>query len=353
MEDKNSNLPEGIKQLIEGIKKGAEAIGLLDNPNFKDFLASKKFKDFTNNFTPNFLFPLLINSINAEMYDDIFQYILENPHITFFHELEDLIAETYKIDKQKASEIISAFLKIPVIDTFNPSESRRLTSTMIMDEEIQNFQEYFEDEKLDSNTILELILSSIPTVIDREEKLLKIPRRFKLEAAHFVNQIKNHYEITRYISGLILALFDILEENLNEDLLRYFSRENSPHSLYYSSGKRYGRRSRLKDYLVNNIKYSETFSSLRYIFEDWIFKELRDMRIYKAHWESDIIQDQLHEGRYKIEIGGVLKELTLEEIVEKEKDIFKFILWSKHLVARQYYPNNEELINYLLKSHLP
>lgn len=77
------------------------------------------------------------------------------------------------------------------------------------------------------------------------------------------------------------------------------------------------------------------------------------MRIYKAHREIDTIQDKLHEGKYKIEIGGVLKELTLEEIDDIEHNIFILILWTKHLVARQYYPNNEELINYLLKSNLP
>lgn len=349
MENKNSDLPEGLRQLIEGIKKAAEAIGLLDNPNLKDLLVSKKFKDSIDNYIPNFLFPLLIISINTKMYDDIFQTILENPRITFFHELKDLIKETYKKDKKKANKMISAFLKIPVINSFNPSDTRRPTSTMIMDEEMLHFREYFEDKELDFNTIQEFIKSVFLSVDERTEKLLKIPRRFKLEAEHFVNQIKNHYETNRYILGLVLALFDILEGNFNEDLSRYFSMENSPHRLYYPPRRRYGTRSWLKDYLVNNTKYSKKFTSLRYIFEDWIFKELRDMRIHKAHWEIDIFQDQLHEGKYKIEIGGVLKELTLEEIDENERAIFKFILWTKHLVARQYYPNNEELINYLIK----
>lgn len=76
------------------------------------------------------------------------------------------------------------------------------------------------------------------------------------------------------------------------------------------------------------------------------------MRIHKAHWEIDIIQDKLYEGKYKIEIAGLLKEFTLKEIDEIENNIFIFILWINHLIARQYYSNNEELVNYLLKSYL-
>ncbi len=327
MEDKYSDIPKGLKQIIEEIKKGAEAIGLLD-----------------------FLFQMLFNT---KIYDANFQKVLENPRITFFYEFKRLIKETYKKDKEKADEMISTFLKISAIKSFRKSDTRKSTSTMIMDEEMLNLQEYFKNEELSFNTVLEFILSTILSVDERTKKLLKIPRRFKLEAENIVNQIKNHYETTRYILGLILALFDILEGNLNENLSWYFSMKKSPLHLYYPPKRRYGSRYWLKDYLFKNNKYSKKFSSLRYMFEDWIFKELRDIRIYKAHREIDTIQDKLYEGKYKIEIAGVLKEFTLKEIDDIEYNIFILILWTKYLVARQYYSNNEDLVNYLLKSYLP
>lgn len=150
---------------------------------------------------------------------------------------------------------------------------------------------------------------------------------------------------------MILGLFDILEGNLNLDLSWYFSPKKSPTFLYYPPRERYIPKSWLEDYLKSS-KYSQRFRSFRYILEEWVFKGFKEIRIHKAHKEIDVIQDKLYEGLYKIEIEGVSYKFTLGEINEIESQTLTFILWTKSIVARQYYQNNEDLINYLIRNYL-
>lgn len=74
---------------------------------------------------------------------------------------------------------------------------------------------------------------------------------------------------------------------------------------------------------------------------------MKDVRIHSAHRQIDILQNKLQEGKYIIEVNRTLKEFTLNEIEDLEKNSFRFILWTKLLISRQFYSNNEELINYL------
>lgn len=348
MSNINSKLPEELKFLKELIKKGADKLGLLNNPNLEDYLMSDEFGERYDIFVNNLLIPLLIEINNPQRFDEIFQGFFNKPDLIFYQELEKLIKFAYKKDESKAMKLVSKFLKIPAIDFFKKSHSRKLISSFEMTKNIIGLSKEFKNKDFDIHKSIEFMLNILLNVNKETKKMLKIPRILKSEVENVINLIKNHYESMRYIVGLILGLFDIVEDNLNRNILWYFSPNKSPTFYYYPPKGHHIHRLRLKNYL-NLSKYSESFCSVRYMLEEWIFKIFKDIRIHKAHREIDIIQDELYEGLYKIDIGGVSYKYTLEEIYEIESQAFKFILWVKSIVAKQYYQNDQDLVNYLIR----
>jgi len=341
---------DGIKGFIDLIEESVKNFGLLDNMKLREVLTNEKFNESFKSLITKMLPTILLYFTNAKIYDGIFQGVLDNPNIKFFQNLEILIQNARNKDKEKTNNLISRFLHIPAINNLIIPEGRRLTSKMLMDEEILDGLKQFQNGETEVMKVIEYLGSTLSTVKEKTDRLLKIPRRLKQEVESYISIIKNHYETIRYVVGLLLGLFDILNNTSMRKSSWYLSKKNFPTRLYYGPKYYYGSKSWLKDYL-DNPKFAKKNSSIKYIFEEWIFKQLKDVRIHSAHREIDIQQSKLQEGKYIIEVNRVLKEFTLNEIEDLEKNSYRFILWTKHLIARQFYYNDEELVNYLLEGY--
>ena len=338
---------DAIKDLIDLIKKGAKKFGLLDNMKLQEVLTNEKINESFENLITIILPKLLLDFVNAEIYDEIFQGILDNHNIRFFQDLEILIQNARNKDKEKTNILISRFLHILAINNLTIPEGRRLTSKMLMDEEILDGLKQFQNGETEVMKVFEYFGSTLSAVKEKTNRLLKIPRRLKQEVESYISTIKNHYETIRYVVGLLLGLFDILDNTSMRTPSWYFSKRRSPTLLYYRPKYYKGLEFWLKDYL-DNPKFAKKFFSIKYLFERWVFIQLKDVRIHSAHSQIDIQQNKLQEGKYIIEVNRALKEFTLNEIEDLEKCSYRFILWTKYFIARQFYSNNEELLNYLL-----
>ena len=173
---------------------------------------------------------------------------------------------------------------------------------------------------------------------------MEIPNQLKIEAEFIINKIKNLYETMRYISGLILGLFDIINDNLECNLSWYFSQNRSVTNYYYPPKNRYKQRLWLKDYL--NINEYKKFFSIKYFFEEWLFKKIKPIRIHDAHRERDVVQDELENGKYIIEN----RRLSLYDLKDLLKDLYLILYLIIILVAKFYFQDSEKYLKYIFKS---
>jgi len=258
----NSKLPDELKFLKELIEKGAEKLGLLNNPNLKDYLMSDEFGERYDIFVNNLLIPLLIKINNPQIFDEIFQGFFNRPDLIFYQDLEKLIKLAYKKDSSKCIRLVSKFLEIPAIDFFKKSHTRKLMSNIEMTKNIIGLSKEFKNKDFDIHKSIEFMLNILLNVNKETTKMLEIPKILKLEVENVINLIKNHYETMRYIVGLILGLFDIVEDDLYQNIVWYFSQYKSPTFYYYPPKDHRIHRLWLKDYL-SSPKYLESFCSIR------------------------------------------------------------------------------------------
>jgi len=261
---------DAIKNLIDLIKESAKKFGLLDNMRLQEVLTSEKINESFENLITIMLPTLLLDFVNAEIYDEIFQGILDNHNIRFFKDLEILIQNARNKDKEKTNNLILKFLNILAIKNLTIPEGRRLTSKMLMEFEVLDGFKQFQNGETEVMKIFDYFGSILSTVNEKTDMLLKIPRRLKQEIESYISLIKNHYETIRYVVGLLLGLFDILDNTSMRLPSWYFSKRKSPTLLYYRSKYYKGLESCLKDHL-DNPKFVKKFSSIKFLFERWVF----------------------------------------------------------------------------------
>lgn len=261
--------------------------------------------------------------------------------------MEVLLQHARNKDKEKTSILISRFLQVLSIKKLTTPEGRRLTSKTLMDEKLLDGFEQFQNGETEVMKIFDYFGSILSSVNEKTDRLLKIPRRLKQEIESYISAIKNHYETIKYVVGLLLGLFDIIDNTSMRLSSYYFTKRKSPTLLYYRSKNYKGLECCLKDYL-DNPKFAKTFFSIKFLFEKWVLIQMKDVRIHSAHRQIDIQQNILQEGKYIVEVNKSLKEFTLNEIKDLEKNSFVFILCTKLLISRMFYSNNEDLVNYLM-----
>jgi len=233
------------------IKEGAKNFGLLDNMKLQEVLTNEKINESFENLITIMLPKLLLDFVNAEIYDEIFQGILDNHNIRFFQDLERLIQNARNKDKEKTIILISRFLHVLAINNLTIPEGRRLTSKMLMDEEILDGLKQFQNSETEVMKVFEYFGSTLSAVKEKTDRLLKIRRRLKQEVESYISTIKNHYETVRYVVGLLLGLFDILDNASMRLPSWYFSKRKSPTLLYYGPKYYKGLKFWPKDYLDN------------------------------------------------------------------------------------------------------
>ena len=350
--------PEEIEQLKKASELFGQRIALIENTSLREFMNEKKITGIPQQqvlLQQAMINVILATSINASSYDKTYQKRFNNPNLRFFQELEALTNETLKTDENSAKTFIKAFLELNAIEIL-VIDNLDITSKVLMDEVVLKLREFYKDKESIPFNELQINISKISSeTLGISNELLKLEACFKLEAENLTNKIKNNYETVRYVIGLILGCFDLLENRLSENFLVYFQSKRTTWQLYYPPKERIEQRLWLKDYFKFP-KYAKNYPSFSILFEDWIFKHFREVRHFKAHKEVDTAQTQLKNNLYTIEFDNKEYKYTLSQLKELYRDSFGFLLWVKHLVAKIYFnkgdqPINTEMINYLLKNY--
>ena len=176
-----------------------------------------------------------------------------------------------------------------------------------MDEAVLQLREIYKSEDTIPFNELQMNFVKITSEILRKSvELLKLEGRIKLEAENLTNKIKNNYETVKYVIGLIMGCFDLLENRLSNKFKNYFHPKKTPWQLYFPPKDRKEIRLWLKDYF-NLPQYVNQYHSLSFLFEEWIFTHFREVRHFKAHKEIDTAQTILKNNLYKIEFDNLKK----------------------------------------------
>lgn len=350
--------PEEIEKLKKLVEEYGKRIALIENTSFREFIKEKKITGIPlqqSMIQKIVTFAILDTSIDANSYDKTYQRKLNNPNLKFFQELKDLINYSLIKNEDSARSLIKAFLDLNAIEIL-VIDNLDITSKVLMDEAVLQLREIYKSEDIIPFNELQMNFLKITSdILKKSKELLKLEDRIKSEAENLTNKIKNNYETVRYVIGLILGCFDLLENRLSNNLKNIFPPKKTPWQLYFPPKYRKEIRLWLKDYF-NLPQYVNQYQSLSFLFEEWIFKHFREVRHFKAHKEIDTAQNILKNNLYKIEFDNKEYKYTLYQLRELYKDSFGFLLWIKHLVAKIYFnqgdqPLNEDLNKYLLKNY--
>ena len=350
--------PEEIEKLKKSVEEYGKRIALIENTSFREFMKEKKITGIPLQqamIQKIAIFAILDTSIDANSYDKTYQRKFNNPNLKFFQELKDLICNALNKNKNSARALIKAFLDLNAIEIL-VIDNLDITSKVLMDDAVLQLREiYKSEETIPFNELQMNVVKITSDILKKSNELLKLKGRIKTEAENLTNKIKNNYETVKYVIGLILGCFDLLENRLINNLKNYFPPRKTPWQLYFPPKDRKEIRLWLKDYF-NLPQYVNQYRSLSFLFEEWIFKHFREVRHFKAHKEIDTAQTILKNNLYKIEFDNKEYKYDLSQLKELYKDSFGFLLWIKHLVAKIYFnqgdqPLNEDLNEYLLKNY--
>lgn len=352
----NVKLPKDLKKEIEN---AVSRMRCLNSPALNKWLQELGFGSFVEYlsfknplFVP-FLSIFILNKINPIDSDKSIQIITNIRNLNFFSELDLLIKKGLKKNKEISNNLISTFIYLDAIQQIKIGDINPI-ETALMNDAILELKEKYPTLKSNKIDIIfnELNLI-IPEVEKRAERISKITTEVEKKSINLLNHIKNNYETTRYIVGLIIGFFDLLANEIEKDIGLYFDKGNSTKFLFFTGKyKEKIKRNAPKNPLIKYLKESEycnQFNSIRIIFEEWVIKKYNPYRIFESHWQKDIIQDKLDQGIYKIYINNEeIREFKIDNLEKIYRDLLQFLLWTKGLVARNFFSDNQELFSYLI-----
>lgn len=359
--DKFFDSKEEEEQFIEGLKSNSKIFGLItENINLRSFLKSKGIQMF-GKLEIGILKSILLSSINIESYDRRFQKYLQNPDITFFTELNSLIQLCFEKGKPKTAEILSRFLNQTSIYHLIKVNPNIKWSTLFNNTVFDLIEKFQSQDPFNSKEFMEIFSKAAQETQERSKSLNQYPDEFEKVAEKIINEIKNNWESSRFISGMIRALFELFNGHL-KPLERYFSERFSAKwhyqgPSYKGSSYRDHKCCWIKDYLNPILFHAQAskYNSIKFVFIDWFFRYIEKLRHFTSHSEKDIIQDKLEDEIYKVKVRENGKysvyEYTLQELESYFEQSYDFLLLTKHLIARKFYENDDQMIQYLFKPY--
>ena len=228
--------PEEIEKLKKSVEEYGKRIALIENTSFREFMKEKKITGIPLQqamIQKIAIFAILDTSIDAKSYDKTYQRKFNNLNLKFFQELRDLISNALNKNKDSARALMKAFLDLNAIEIL-VIDSLDITSKVLMDEAVLQLREIYKSEDAIPFNELQMNFAKITSdILKKSNKLLKLEGRIKSEAENLTNKIKNNYETVRYVIGLILGCFDLLENRLRNNLKYYFHPNKTLWQLYF------------------------------------------------------------------------------------------------------------------------
>ena len=333
---------ETLKVLVEGASKRVE---VLRNPNLVRFLRSKGIAAF-GPVEKLFAAGLLVSAITPERYDKRFQAHLKQNNLRYFTELVTLIEKGFQQDPQQARRIIDTFLRLEAIKSLQNLRGN-VVSNILMDTMVTELeQKYKTTEKLDPHALQEELAMLADKVISKTEDLLKYPVDFEKVASELLSEIKNNYEVAKYIAGLILAFFDLSAKRLRK-VESYFDPTKSVSKYYFHPRGRFPDQFWIQDYVQNSEQATE-YGAIKTLFKDWLFKGLDKLRHFESHGQKDVKQEKLASGIYQVKLGSKeIEEYTYDGLKKMYDISYQFLLLTKFLIARKFFDKDPDLFGYL------
>lgn len=321
---------------------------IIRNPNLIRFMRRRGIPAYSP-IEKMFSKEILMNSIKIEQYDRRFQGYLEMNSLKYFFELEQLIDESLECDSIQTRTILKKFLDLNAIKTLLKAKTNTIMDILTSNELLELEQKCPDKEEVSKEKIIQEIGLLVKRVKNKSAELLKYPSEFEKVAIEILNRIKNNYETLKYITGLLRALFDLLENSL-QVLEIYFNSTKSVSQHYFRPKSWRGLELWLKDHLQKEENIGK-YNSIKIIFEDWIYETFDKLRHFESHGQKDVSQDKLAQGIYKVRIKEdgefKIKEYTIEELKSYYEISFDLLLLNKHVIAQKYFTNEQGLFTYL------
>ena len=341
----NSEINEIFRKLV---KEGVENLEILNNESVLEFLNKKKITNapplpFFNEFKDL----LLLRSINPRRYDEYLNKWMERSSLKFFSEIKRMLEISRQKNEVIFNQLLSKFLNLVAIKKIQ-KVTTNLVQQGLMDDRTLNLEKKFQEKKVDYATLSSEINLALNDIKERGARLEKSRTNIEKKAHEILRLIKDYIETSRYFIGLIVALLDLNHDRLEEDLDNYFLTANSYLMLYQKDGYQFQKKimNCLKYYPINT-EFNLSLNSVKIVFETFVFKEYKDIRIHNAHTDIDVEQDQLKERIYKVKVNGKDKNYTLEELNRLWTDYFSFFQNFKFLIAREFFTEDRDLIRYV------
>lgn len=146
-----------------------------------------------------------------------------------------------------------------------------------------------------------------------KKKLIENKKILEKNAETLVNNIEGYYEAFRLICGMLIGLFDLIEDNYDDNLERsyYGDKFNTDFGFYSSRKKQRGNNLRndtrptLKDYF-------ERYECLGFKdYFNWLINSVKPIRLTGAHYQALIEQDKILEGVSKIKYRDGLRDTPI------------------------------------------
>ncbi len=262
----------------------------------------------------------------------------EENYKQFISNLENLIEAGINKDSNKALELIYNYILL-IIPTLN--KDRRTPSDIAVgaltkdtfEEWVKNRIDELKGQPVDNIRYkIKKNLFNFDLPFWKEQKNLKKimfeeEEVIRKDAETLVNDVEAYYEAFRLVCGMLIGLFDLLEDKYDNNLEEsyYGDKFNTDLGFYSRRKKQVGNRllndprPTLKDYFE---KYN--FSGFQDFFH-WLMNSVKPIRLTGAHHQAVIEQDKISEGNYKIKYRDGIKDTHIGYLDACSVSIASFI----------------------------
>ena len=344
--NENSEINENFKKLVKEAVKNLE---ILNNESIQQFLKEKKIDNAPQiPFFNEFMELILSKSIDAKNYDRKLNSWMGRSSLTFFSEIKHLLIAAKQKNETTFNQLVSKFLYLEAIRKIKKIPTNLIQQNLMDYKTLALKEKYQEQEDIDYKDLSRELNTSLKEIKEETKELEKLKRNVESKAHKILKLINDYLQTSRYFIGLLVALLDLLLNKLEQDKENYLSKDNSYLMLYRRRGHHYQKK------IKNCLKYHPILTeniinldSVKKVFETFVLKEYKNLRIHFAHHDMDVKQDQLKERIYKVFVNGVEKSFTLGEFNKLWEEKFSFFLYFKFLIAREFFTTDNELFNYV------
>lgn len=269
--------------------------------------------------------------------------IIDGDYMDFVNDIELLIKDGLKIDKNKILNLLFLFKeKILPVFQYRP----RLPSFKnVWSLKKPEFIEWIKrkSEELEGLSVLQKRFQLkkeistpgnkfIVSTMELEKKILKDPESLKQNIISLIHNIQDYYESYRLVSGLLIAIYDLKDGKFDDDLNRsYFGNYFHTDKGFYSK-REVCVKNKSKPDLFKRLTLKEYFKKYPlkdiHLFYQYLIKEVKQIRLTGGHHSFLIEQniDDLKKGVCKIQYKGQVEDYHVRYLQEVQYLLYFYLV---------------------------